>query len=245
MMLEGLDVLFAYIVNMVTDGRQTSSLAVTIHYLLEDVANAVDYATTHYFPLSLDEPFLQSSGFGSPYRKWAKFTNDDFEDVERCLRRLIPAVWQWYQQTTDQSSCEEWAADKVAWGWLNGLFDEYISIEIDPDEPTIALTAISMTNWVNPLNHRFLNVWNFSPEQRPQRLPDALTTVCVNIADRSKVVELHQQGRQRLLELRNQTSRLSKWLQDNYTMAELIAPHQGTLSNGSFHQRGLKKRRPT
>lgn len=242
MMLEGLPTVFAYIVDMITAQRQKSSLAIAIHYLLEDVANAVDFATTHYLPLTLREPFLQNSSIGTPYQKWVKFTNEDFENVDRCLRRLIPAAWQWYDQTVDLSSHEEAAALKVAWGWLDCIFTEYVSVVINPDEPTITLSSINMKGWMDPLGQRFLNVWIDPSKDHPKQLPQVVTTFNLDIADRSQVTELQQTGRACLLELRKQISRLSLWLQDNYTMAELLAPHKGTLSDGSFWERPCRTR---
>lgn len=245
MMLEGLPTIFAYVVDIITAQRQKSSLAAAILFHLEDVANAVDYATTHYFPLSLREPFLQNSSIGTPYQKWAKFTNEDFANVDRCLRRLIPPVWLWYDQTVDQSSHDEFAALKVAWGWLDCVFNEYICVDISPDEPTLTLSTINMNGWVDPISKRFLNVWNVPLNDRPQQVPEVVTTSKVDIADRSQITELQQTGRSRLMELRSEANRLSNWLQANYAKNELLAPHKGTLSDGSFREPTCRTSRST
>ncbi len=95
-MLDGLPDLFTFVVRLVTANRHRGPLPFFVHYLLEDLANAAEYAANHYFPLTLAEEFLQNTSIGSPYQKWAKFTNEDFEDVVHSLRRLIPALWKLY-----------------------------------------------------------------------------------------------------------------------------------------------------
>ena len=54
-------------------------LPTTVFLMQRDVINHYRYAATHYFPISLSEPYLQNSSIGTPYEKWRKFTNDDFE----------------------------------------------------------------------------------------------------------------------------------------------------------------------
>ena len=94
-MLEGLPSVFDYLISGVTRERHRGSLVVVLYHLLGDVVNAAEHALTHYFPLTLAESFLQNSSLGTPYQKWAKFTNDDFRKLDECVRRLIPAAWSW------------------------------------------------------------------------------------------------------------------------------------------------------
>ena len=65
------------------------SLPATVFLMQSDVINHYRYALTHYLPLSLDKPFLQNSSIGSPYEKWAKFTNDDFDMFSFAVTNLI------------------------------------------------------------------------------------------------------------------------------------------------------------
>jgi len=64
-------------------------LPATVFLMQQDVVNHLAHALTHYFPLTLDAPFLQNSSLGTPYEKWAKFTNDDFELFFTCFRNLV------------------------------------------------------------------------------------------------------------------------------------------------------------
>ncbi len=54
-------------------------LPTAVFMMQRDVINHYHYAATHYFPISLSEHFLQESSIGTPYEKWMKFTNDDFD----------------------------------------------------------------------------------------------------------------------------------------------------------------------
>jgi hypothetical protein len=61
------------------DHLRIPPLPIAVLMMQRDVINHYRYAVTHYFPISLTEPYLQDSSLGPPYTKWAKFTNDDFD----------------------------------------------------------------------------------------------------------------------------------------------------------------------
>jgi hypothetical protein len=244
-MLEGLPSLFEYVIGVVTRQRQRGSLAVVLYHLLGDVVNAAEHALIHYFPLTLSESFLQNSSIGTPYQKWAKFTNEDFQNVDQCLRRLIPAAWEWYDQTInrplheggiDLANPESWfeksAAIKDAWHWFHVVKTEYTCCFVNSDEPALTLSAINLNGWVDWTEGRFLNVCNRPPWDPPQRVPPIITKSVRDIADRSAVTELQRVGLARLEELREANGRFAGWLRANYTMEEITAPHRGTLSGG-------------
>jgi hypothetical protein len=134
-LLEGLPSLFDYVIGMVTGQPRRDSLAVVIYHLLGDVVNAGGHALTHYFPQTLTEPFLQNSSIGTPYQKWAKFTNDDFQKVDHCLRRLVPTAWQSWAEPIDRSSREEVGSIKDAWYWFYTINTQYACCVVNSDEP--------------------------------------------------------------------------------------------------------------
>ena len=71
-------------------GLSTSpSLPAAVLLMQSDVLNSYRYALDHYLPLSLDKPFLQKSSLGTPYQKWAKFTNDDFNALSFAIANLV------------------------------------------------------------------------------------------------------------------------------------------------------------
>lgn len=65
------------------------ALPATVFLMQQDVVNHYRYAVTHYLPLTLNEYFLQNSSIGTPYEKWAKFTNDDFQQLSFTVTNLI------------------------------------------------------------------------------------------------------------------------------------------------------------
>ena len=64
-------------------------LPAAVFMMQRDVINHYRHALSHYFDLTLDESFLQNSSLGSPYVKWAKFTNDDFELLSFAIHNLL------------------------------------------------------------------------------------------------------------------------------------------------------------
>lgn len=68
---------------------QVKPLPITVFMMQRDVINHYRYAIEHYFDLTLKEPFLQNSSLGTPYEKWRKFSNDDFDLLFYSIRTLI------------------------------------------------------------------------------------------------------------------------------------------------------------
>ncbi len=66
-----------------------NALSPTVFLMQCDVINHYRYALYHYMPLSLKEPFLQDSSIGTPYEKWAKFTNSDFNMLSKRVDILL------------------------------------------------------------------------------------------------------------------------------------------------------------
>lgn len=66
-----------------------SPLPAVVYMMQMDVINHYRYALEHYFTLTLDEPFLQNSSIGTPYQKWAYFTNHDFEMLSFAIHNLL------------------------------------------------------------------------------------------------------------------------------------------------------------
>lgn len=66
-----------------------NALPPTVFLMQRDAINHCRYALNHYLPLTLDKPFLQNSSIGTPYEKWAKFTNSDFEMLSARINILL------------------------------------------------------------------------------------------------------------------------------------------------------------
>ena len=64
-------------------------LPATVYMMQMDVINHYRHALDHYFTLTLDEPFLQNSSLGTPYQKWAYFTNENFARLSFSIHNLL------------------------------------------------------------------------------------------------------------------------------------------------------------
>ncbi|MBC7819082.1 MAG: hypothetical protein IAG10_19505 [Planctomycetaceae bacterium] len=81
---DAIDVLLQYASHL-----RLPALPATVHLMQQDVINHYRHAATHYLPLTLNEHFLQNSSIGTPYEKWAKFTNEDFDVFAFTVTNLI------------------------------------------------------------------------------------------------------------------------------------------------------------
>jgi hypothetical protein len=64
-------------------------LPATVFMMQMDVINHYRHALNHYFTLTLSEEYLQNSSLGTPYQKWAYFTNEDFGELSFAIHNLL------------------------------------------------------------------------------------------------------------------------------------------------------------
>jgi len=64
-------------------------LPAAVYMMQVDVINHYRHALEHYLTLTLNEPYLQKSSFGTPYQKWAHYTNDDFGTLSFAIHNLL------------------------------------------------------------------------------------------------------------------------------------------------------------
>jgi hypothetical protein len=232
---EGLPNLVGYVTGLATRLRQRGSLQVVVYHVLGDLVNAAEHALIHYFPLTLAEPFLQNSSIGTPYQKWAKITNEDFEHVDQCVRLLLPLAWGCYEKNVwDRSEDEErpfGGLVKDTWIWLNYIRIRYNCCIVDQYVPTLTISTLHLDSWVDTDGRRVLNVDNLPRWARPELSPQIVTESAFDIADRGTIAELQRIGLTRLDEMRRLNDRFATWIRTHCTMEEITAPHQGTLDN--------------
>lgn len=72
-----------------SDHLAIAPLPATVYLMQLDVINHYRHALRHYFTLSLNEPFLQNSSLGTPYQKWAYFTNENFSLLATTIQQLL------------------------------------------------------------------------------------------------------------------------------------------------------------
>lgn len=228
-MFEGLPNLFEHVSGVATRLRQRGSLHVVMYHLLGDAVNAAEYALTHYFPLTLAEPFLQNSSIGTPYQKWAKFTNEDFQKVDQCIGRLVQAAWDCYENAEELS-----ASTKDAWLWFKTILDGYNCCIVHAEVPTLTISTLHLDGWVDAVGGRFRNVTNKPPWQLTEPPPPIVTKSAWDIADREAIASLQRIGIARLEEMRGLNDRFAHWIRTHCTMEEITTPHRGTLSDRSL-----------
>ena len=68
---------------------EAAPLAATVYLRQRDVINHYRSALEHYLTAELSAPFLQNSSLGTPFQKWAKFTNDDFMLLSFHIHNLL------------------------------------------------------------------------------------------------------------------------------------------------------------
>lgn len=237
-MLDGLPSFFEYVIKLASAPSKRNSTAIVLYHLLDEVINACEDALNHYLPLNLDEPFLQNSSIGTPYQKWAKFTSEDFEEVDESLHRLIPAVWQRYQQVfgwrSASASNQEKSAENDAWRWLDRFNTEYVCAVVKRESPELTTSTINITGWIDPSTGCFRKFLNRPPSRQLEQPPSIVTHLIYDISDRSVISELRSDGLANLGLLREANANFANWLRVNYSMDDATAGHEGTLSDGSF-----------
>lgn len=228
-MFEGLPALIRFIVDGMMRDRYRGSGAIVVYHLLGDVVNATDHALTHYLPLELAHPCLQNSSFGSPRGKWAKFTNDDFETVDQCVRRLLPVAWNWYGDEGRIEGPRHHIGFKDAWYWMSQVRELYASCSVDPVQPTLTLSVLHLQDWIDSERSRFRAVHS-EPSFVREGWPPIVTKTRCDIVDHGRVLELQRAGFANLQALRSSVHRFGAWLRANSTLADVTAPHAGSLS---------------
>jgi hypothetical protein len=118
------------------DHLEAAPLAATIYLMQRDVINQYRYALEHYLTAELSAPFLQNSSLGTPFQKWAKFTNDDFKLLSFLIHNLIRYTARLLSETLSgkHKGQREFAKSKEA-------SDKYISVlvKLTPAEVGIGL----------------------------------------------------------------------------------------------------------
>jgi hypothetical protein len=71
------------------DRLTVAPLPATVYLMQMDVINHYRHALDHYLTVPLDASFLQNSSLGTPYQKWAYFTNEDFGMLSFAVHNLL------------------------------------------------------------------------------------------------------------------------------------------------------------
>lgn len=218
-MYEGIPELFDFVIGLVEYKPVHDSWAIVAYHLLSELLKTAHHALVHYFTLTLNEEFLQNSHIGAPYQKWAKFTNDDFQAVDKCLKALLPVISHMYSEISNVDYSYGGGSTRSEWIWLETLKKKYTCCQINQGNPSLTLSTINFDGWLEHSRKKFGNVYSF------KTAPVVIKTK-LHIADRSILIEQMNVGKARLDKMMDSLDRLAKWLEANYTIAEVTATHR-------------------
>lgn len=223
---EGIPELIDCTVGFVKRQSNRNSVGIVTYHLLCDATKAAELAMLHYLTLTLNESFLQKSHIGTPYQKWAKVTNDDFLNFDRCLKSLIPYIEDLlHAETASPMSSSDVNIVRNAHRWFSVIDKEYASCVVNPDEPSLTLSAISSESCIEDSIKRFSLDQFLCVEQ-----PVVMKSV-VNITDRSVLTEVQRIGIASVDKLIATLTEFATWLEANFTMRD-VTKHPSGLFHG-------------
>ena len=194
-------------------------LPATVFLLQRDVINHYRYALTHYFDLTLNEPFLQNSTIGTPYAKWAKFTNEDFELLAFTTHNLIRYTSRLLHETHCKAleNAERFSEMKsLSNSYTNPICDlnyksKTIGIRVN-DDRTLCVTPfangpsidgdVRLTSTAGGPTHRYHTTVDADgrestteiTQEEYEELTQTLREACHDITDRSTLRRLKDRG---------------------------------------------------
>jgi len=215
---KGLPELFEYVIGLEKRRQKRDIESIEAFNLLRKILNVTEHAIIHYFTLTLSEPFLQNSQYGSPYQKWAFIINENFQKVDQYVKSLRPLI--------DHLLCPQTMFESHIDGWkkisflLNRLNNEYACCEVNPDEPLLTISAINFDWWLNTADGSVKP----SPKGMHEYPPLAIKSV-ISIDDRSVLQSLQSDGISRVEELRALLTQFAGWLVANCYIADIVQVH--------------------
>lgn len=201
-------------------------LPATVYLMQVDVINQYWLALQHYFTFTLNEPYLQNSSLGTPYQKWAHFTNEDFDMLSFTVHNLLRYTSRLIHETECNALSKERRhserADKSN-SYTEPLWDlrsskKAIGIRVMEDNRLIVTAfqdegvqekVISETLAGGPTYYYRLITGDDGKEYHQPieaeefaRAAAAIKSENLDISDRSQLQTLKKQGLQELTELR-------------------------------------------
>jgi hypothetical protein len=123
---------------------------------------------------------------------------------------------------------------KGVWRWFNAIKTDYVACVVNPSEPSLTTSALGMDAWVEPTHRELLRFENDLGQDKGESSAPIVTRMTYDISDRSVLAELQRAGLARLGELEALNAQFATWLQAHCTMQDIVAPHSGTLCEGSL-----------
>jgi hypothetical protein len=215
--------------NLLRTTPQRNATAAVLCRDMGDLLHAAEYALTHYFPIDLSAPYLQRSSLGTPYQKWAHFTNDDYASVDVCVRALLRTTYRVWHGSNEARIDHTRGAIKSAWAWFEAVHRQFRSCAISKVSPELLVGAISPD-----LARRVLaDLTEGALDDVPMET-SAVVFSSVPLQDRSVLHDFQTEGAHQLLLMNGTLANLRNWVATHFTAADLVANSPGSAADFSF-----------
>jgi hypothetical protein len=223
-------------------------LPAVVYMMQVDVINHYRYALDHYFSLSLSESFLQNSSIGTPYQKWAYFTNEDFgmlsfaiHNLLRYTSRLIHETECAALRTSERSSemkdlsnrftgpiCEVRYRNKAI--GISVHEDNHLSIAAVRTKPSTE-RVVARSSHSEPTTYYLVvrddagrEIEKPIPLEEYQRITEIITAERIEIRDRSVLNDLRQRGHVEVRVLVEKNRIFQEACRNFYSSRKLVEP---------------------
>lgn len=110
------------------DRLELAPLPATVYLMQVDVINHYRYALDHYLTVPLDAAILHDWSIGTPYQKWASFTNRDFAKLSFAIHNLLRYTSRLFHETETKylvDSLQSIELDSERWDQMKTTSNAY------------------------------------------------------------------------------------------------------------------------
>ncbi|WP_372371192.1 hypothetical protein [Candidatus Uabimicrobium sp. HlEnr_7] len=217
------------------------TLPATVYLMQVDVINHYNHALDHYFTLTLKEDFLQNSSLGTPYEKWAYFTNQNFESLSFCIYNLIRYTHRLLSESerlgliarkqVSTGVCSRYISNTVELRnkkiGINIIADERIVITAEDPDYNIGGTLLSKSE--NNITKRYFTPCNNDEEREIsleewKSLRSKIREKEISISDRNILTNIKCNGKVEIEELYKKNALYVATCKKYYSSTDVICP---------------------
>jgi hypothetical protein len=225
-------------------------LPATVYLMQVDVINHYRHALDHYLTVPLDESFLQNSSLGTPYQKWAYFTNEDFRRLSFAVHNLL----RYTSRLVHESECLD-LCDSERYAEMGRISNTYtdslcevryrgktIGVTVHPDH-RLSITAMR-TEWGpervicrsaagEPAAYfRIDRCPDGTEREQPigldeyRRVVETIQTEWIDIRDRARLDELRERGHAEVAVLHDRNRAFKQVCDSFYRARPVVEPFE-------------------
>jgi len=217
-----------YALTQHADDLEVVPLPAAVYMMQHDVINHYHLALEHYLTVGLDEPSLQDSSLGTPYQKWAFFTNMDFESLSFTIHNMMRYTSRLIHETEClvpnarsharlNKACEESSQPRKFWE----------AMAIKSNSYTTPIGEIRRNKSIGVMVHDDHRLSIAAVRTRPEgEPPEPIQTETIDIRDRSRLVTLQERGRVEIGELRSRNRAFAEVCDAFYQSRRVAQPFE-------------------